>query len=329
MSALALAGDGNAARRRLPVATVGGVNVLAPAGTSPYFRLTWTQPDGTAGRTSGGRTLAGATAKATEIAAALHRAAGGKAMTPLREIVADYLSSPLGRNQKTGGDWEGGQLTQTRTKLNKSLRGHEDRLAMEVDRQLLDKMRSEAGTRRTRKENATALRGLLRWGATQRYFTAEQAELLPPNVIDIVGDVMGTEAPRRRDRARRVGDSEEYIGVEDAPDRAQIVELGARFQNEFPLWVAAGRRTGRGRGPALGRAVPAHRARRRRQATPVQEGQAAKAKDPPPHRLADRSGRQGRHRPAQVAEGQQAPQGRRERDQHHRLRAAHRAPRAP
>ena len=38
---------------------------------------------------------------------------------------------------------------------------------MDLDRSLLDRMRSQAGTRRTRRENATALRGLLRWGATQ------------------------------------------------------------------------------------------------------------------------------------------------------------------
>jgi hypothetical protein len=35
MTALALAGDGNAARRRLPVATVGGVNVLARPARRP------------------------------------------------------------------------------------------------------------------------------------------------------------------------------------------------------------------------------------------------------------------------------------------------------
>ncbi len=29
-----------------PVKVVGGVNVLAPTATYPYFRLTWVEPDG-------------------------------------------------------------------------------------------------------------------------------------------------------------------------------------------------------------------------------------------------------------------------------------------
>ena len=212
-------------RRNPPLLTVGSVNVLAPTGTSPYFRLTWTNPDGTAGRTSGGRTREGAAAKAAGISAWLGQAAGGKAMTSLEAIADEYLSSPVGRNQKTGGDWSASQLTQMRPKVARVIRGHGQRLGMDVDRKLLDRMRSQGGTRRTRKENATALRGLLRWGATQGYFTAEQAELLPTNVYDLAGDVAGTEAPKRRTRVRSVGESLIYISTEDAPCRGQVDAL--------------------------------------------------------------------------------------------------------
>lgn len=219
------AGPGTRARRNSPLVTVGRVNVLAPTGTSAYYRLTWTQPDGSLGRTSGGRTQESAVAKATGISAWLGQAAGGKAMATLKAITDDYLSSGVGRNQKTGGDWSESQLTQMRPKIARVIRGHGHRLGMDVDRQLLDRMRSQAGTRNTRRENATALRGLLRWGATQGYFTAEQAELLPVRVYDLAGDVAGTAAPKRRTRVRNVGESQIYISTEDAPCTQQIDAL--------------------------------------------------------------------------------------------------------
>jgi hypothetical protein len=54
-----------------PVKAVGEVNVLAPSAKSPYFRLTWIEPDGAQGRTTGGRTLGGAKLKAADIDAGL------------------------------------------------------------------------------------------------------------------------------------------------------------------------------------------------------------------------------------------------------------------
>jgi len=233
MSALTLVADttSRAARsRNEPVQMVGAVSVLEPTGGSPYYRLRWTWPDGTAGSTSGGRALDGAVAKAEQIDAQCGRAAGGKAMTPLPEIIEDYLSSGKGRNQKTGGDWSAGQLQQMRAKLQRCLRGHRKNRGLDVDRALLDLMRSQAGTRRTRKENVIALRGLLRWGASAGYFTADQAQLLPNNVYDLQGEIAATAAPKRRTRTRAVGESEEYITSEDAPSIEQIVALGEALQ---------------------------------------------------------------------------------------------------
>lgn len=87
--------------RRKPVKAVGDVNVLAPTPKSPYFRLTWIEPDGAQGRTTGTRTLAGAITKATEIDAGLKRATGPKALTPLDQIKNEYLASPGKLHQKT------------------------------------------------------------------------------------------------------------------------------------------------------------------------------------------------------------------------------------
>lgn len=222
--------------RGLPLARIGAVNVLAPTASSPYYRLTWTQPDGRPGRTSGSTSLEAAKAKAAALDASLQRAAGGRAVFTLEEIVDDYLSSPVGRNQKTGGDWSSGQVKQVRAKLRRCLRGFEAHRAMDVDRDVLDLMRRAGGTRTTRKENATVLRGLLRWGYQQGYFTAAQSELLPTNVTDLVGTVLGTEAPKRGRNSRAVGASAEYIGDEDAPSPDQIRALGDQFEELFPSW---------------------------------------------------------------------------------------------
>jgi hypothetical protein len=132
--------------RRLPVAIIGAVSVLAPGGSSSYYRLTWTQPDGRPGRTSGSANLAAARAKAAAIDAGLQRAAGGLAIHTLAEIVADYVSTGVGRNQKTGGDWGHGQLDQVTAKLNRCLRGYDSTRAMDVDRAVIDLMRRAGGT---------------------------------------------------------------------------------------------------------------------------------------------------------------------------------------
>jgi hypothetical protein len=92
-------------KRRQRGTRVGAVSVLAPTGGSPYYRLTWTEPDGRPGRTSGGRAEAGARAKAAEINAMLDRAAGASGAMTLGDIKKLYLSSCEGRNHKTGGDW--------------------------------------------------------------------------------------------------------------------------------------------------------------------------------------------------------------------------------
>lgn len=130
--------------RNRPAATVGAVRVLAPTGSSPYWRLTWTEPDGRPGRTSGGRSQQSALAKATAIDADLQRATGPRGLTPLGVILAEYVASPAGRHHKADGeDWTPSHLRQVRSVLRRTLRGHEARLALEVDRALADRMRAQ------------------------------------------------------------------------------------------------------------------------------------------------------------------------------------------
>jgi hypothetical protein len=71
----------SAARNRL-AATVGVVKVLEP-NAKGYYRLKWTEPDGTPGDTSAGKILELALEKATEINNRVTSAAGPKAVTAL------------------------------------------------------------------------------------------------------------------------------------------------------------------------------------------------------------------------------------------------------
>ena len=150
-----------------------------------------------------------------------------------------------------------------RSKLKRCLRGHGKKTAMDLDRSLLDRMRSQAGTRRTRRENATALRGLLRWGATQGYFTAEQAELLPLGVYDLIGGVSGTEAPPRRRREREVGQSEDHVSHEELFQltASNVIVTPAVHSKKGKLKQPQTRSCAPRRPPGSGRCRPPSRAR--------------------------------------------------------------------
>ena len=93
----------------------GGVkgDTAAPTGPSAYYRLTWTEPDGRAGRISGGRTLEGATAKAHEIDADLRRAAVPASLTTLGQIVTEYISRPGPQPQDPPGLGPGPPTTES------------------------------------------------------------------------------------------------------------------------------------------------------------------------------------------------------------------------
>ena len=224
--------------RTRPVACIGQVNILAPTQSNPYYRLTWLRLDGKQGRTSS-TSLDGAKQKAAGIDADLNHEGARLGSATLEEIVTHYVSSPVGRNQKTqGANWKPLQLEMITDKLASALRGHETVVARDLNRTILDQMRSAAGTYNTRKQIATALRGMLRWGYSTGYFTPEQAELLPVNLVDLEGTVKGTEAPKRVRGIRAAGQGEGYVRDEDAPSLVHILTLRGRFDAAFPLWGA-------------------------------------------------------------------------------------------
>lgn len=220
--------------RRKPVAVVGQVHVLAPTTTGSYYRLTWINPDGRPGRTTAGRTLDGAQRKAADIDADLQRAQGPKALTTLGQIAKWYYSSPEGRNQKNHEDWTGSQRLSVEHALIRSLRGFENRTAMELDRGMADRIRAQAGTRNTVRQNTSALKGLLGWGHAQGYFSTEQAEMLPDGAVEVAPAIKGTAAPNRRGRGRSVTQSSKFVRSEDAPSKEAVARLGDEFLRRVP-----------------------------------------------------------------------------------------------
>lgn len=224
--------------RARPVDVIDSVAVFAPANPGGYYRLRWTGLDGRRADTSGGRDLDGARSKAAKVAAGLARAAGPQATTTLAELFKLYLEA--GSSPYTGRPWRRSTRNQIEDNLGRALRGHTEAAAMDVTRELLDQMRAQAGTPHMVRINTTALRAFLLWGYrhSPSFFTAAQADLLPPRVVMPAPAVKGTPAPTRRTRARRVGQAEDYIHEEDAPSASQVRALSRALEHRVGPWGA-------------------------------------------------------------------------------------------
>jgi integrase len=224
---------------RPPLEHVGAVAVYGPTGTGPktrYFRIKWTEPDGERKDTSAGTTLEHARWKAADVDARLSLAAGAFAVTTLATLLAEYLAE--GRSPYTGDPWQKSYRNQIEDHLQRTVRFHEGYRAMDVTRTVCDTMRAQAGTDRMVRHNTTALRAFLYWGYRHRnhYFTAAQAELLPRGVVMPNPTVRGTAMPKRRKRARGVGETAAFVRDEDAPSRGLVAALGRALAAQFPAW---------------------------------------------------------------------------------------------
>jgi integrase len=225
--------------RNQPFEQVGAVSIYAPAagGTNGYFRLKWIEPDGSRGDTTAGRQLEQARAKAAAIAIRLSRAASPFAVVTVQDIVNAYLAQ--GRSPyKSKAAWQKTQKDQLRRSLARCIAGDEHLQAMDITREVLDRMRSRGGTDNMVRAYTTALRGLLRWGyqAAERYFSPEQAELLPRAGVCPAPDSPSTVRPHREASVRRSGDGLDFISTEDAPSAPLTVSLGAALQQCYPSW---------------------------------------------------------------------------------------------
>jgi integrase len=226
------------AARKPSIPSVGVVDVFGP-NPKGYYRLKWSEPDGTPGDTTAGRILEPALEKAAEINERVSSAAGPKAVTTLDVILAEYLlagHSPY-KDKKV---WKPANKKQITDNLSRCLRGFEHLRAMDVNRDLCDRMRAQAGTETMVRINTNVLRAFLHWGQQHGYLTPLQAELLPracsmpAPIINRVLERVDTNLAL--DRARMNGQAEVYIRDEDAPSRERIVTLAVKLKEAFPLW---------------------------------------------------------------------------------------------
>jgi hypothetical protein len=91
------------AAKREPVAFIDRVRILAPNARG-YYRLKWTEPDGSPEDTSGGRQLEPALGKAKDIDQRLALAAGPKAVTALQDVLAAFVASAQSPYKNKPGD---------------------------------------------------------------------------------------------------------------------------------------------------------------------------------------------------------------------------------
>lgn len=222
--------------RAKPVAKIGIVSILAPKGDDPYYRCTWTRADGKAGRTTGGRTLEEARSKAESIDDFESRAVGARSYATIREAAQDWVSTPVGRNQKKrGADWSDKQHSLAIRLMTKMMRTLDKEICLDMDRALADRLRAQAGTPNGVRANTSVLRCFLRWGVSAGYFSPETGDVLPVRTVVPDPALVGTPAPRRSDRARLVGSHEDYVDVEDVASVDDLRRLADEMDRLLPL----------------------------------------------------------------------------------------------
>jgi hypothetical protein len=237
-----------------PVAVVGIVTVSGPSARGLY-RLKWPKPDGTEGDTTGSRDLEHALAKAAQIDLQYGAAAGPKAVVRLGEMFAAYLAA--GRSPyKHKKPWKPANKLQIEDNLGRCLRGFENLCALEVTREICDRMRAQAGTDAMVRINTSVLRAFLVWGGQHEYLTPLQAELLPRACSmpapALARTLSRLERPEVVPTVRLNGQAEGYISDEDAPDRTRISALSAGLAQRLPRWGALAPELAASSGPRWG-----------------------------------------------------------------------------
>ena len=248
--------DGGATRRRrhVPLHAVGAVNVLAPGGSSRYFRLTWTDPvTGRPGDTTAGTSLKKAQEKAATKNRELQALRAGLSRTDtVGSLVSAYLAETIGRGHK-GTNVSASRLIDLGRQLERATAGHTTVKLLAVTRQQIDTMRAQAGTSSTTRENTTALRLVLQWGQRKGLLDTATGELLGSSAATVEpagAKRAANSAPRRRRTARKAGTSELF--VEDAPSLTGVRGLGEQFQLLQPRWGALAVELAGGCGPRWG-----------------------------------------------------------------------------
>lgn len=212
---------------------VGDVKIYLPD-ASGATRLKWVDLFGNSHDTKRA-TAVEAMELAEEIAAQLQRGAGANGNATIGEAVDDYLSTAKGRKKRDkygNTDWSRSHHEQVRIRLERATFLFRSLPCCDVTLSLLDTMRSYAGTPQMVEQYTSVLRGWLEWGRSNRYFTSEQAVLLPRGIFMPAPLEPSTPAPKRAGR-NVVSRKSREVMKEDAPTSKQVRKLGIELQKLY------------------------------------------------------------------------------------------------
>lgn len=136
---------------RRPGHLVGAVTVHEPTTAKPYFHLVWVDLDGKRRQASGSTSPLTALEKAEAINRSLATTPTDPAEATVGDLVAEYVSTPVGRRRTKGGratdrDWSDSHYRSVRGDMQRAVVGVEHLPARLLDLATVDQMRSACGT---------------------------------------------------------------------------------------------------------------------------------------------------------------------------------------
>lgn len=221
----------------------GHVTLYPPTAAKPYYRLDYVDETGRRRQPSAGRSPAAALAKAGTIDAQLSRFRGGDDARTLGDLVDEYLSTPVGRwrtarGQATTKDWQPSQFASVKKDLNRAITEVRELPAWQLDRSVIDHMRTACGTAGGVKQMTGRVRCFLRWCEEQGALTPSGSPCCPRHWPRPARPrfAQPETRPRRPHMAPLQGRSEQYIDEEDCPSRHDVLQLAAAMARAMPAW---------------------------------------------------------------------------------------------
>ncbi|SDF96050.1 Phage integrase family protein [Cellulosimicrobium cellulans] len=219
----------------------GHVTLYPPTAHHPYYRLVFTDRDGRRAQRSAGRDPVEALQRAKRLDDDLSRQHGQAGHRTLGDLVAEYVATPRGRLRTPGGrlaagDWQPTHHDNVARTLRRAVQGLDATQAWDLDRDLIDQMRTACGTLAGVRQMTSIVRNFLRWCEEQGALSAEQVPLLPAaNAPDRAARQPQAEPrPARQPRAREQGQARGHTREEDCPSRADVLALAAALQRRVP-----------------------------------------------------------------------------------------------
>ncbi|WP_147463407.1 tyrosine-type recombinase/integrase [Cellulomonas triticagri] len=155
----------------------------------------------------------------------------------LGDLVAEYVSTPLGRKcdkhgRPLGTSWTDTHHTTVTQDLTRAVGEVATLPAHALDRAVVDRMRTACGTPGMVGQMTRHVRGFLNWACRQGALTDTQAALLPSQHAPLLEPrfPQPEARPSRHRTAPLVGQAEDYVGPEDCPQHEAVRAFADELQ---------------------------------------------------------------------------------------------------